>query len=345
MRKSFIESKYFNILLHILIWSTFFILQTLIFQASTPERLILGDEFMAKSFYYRFLFQGIIMVSLYYMNSLFYIPHLLFKNKAIKYVMVLLLTIAVIIVLDNTFNNLIEFRRRIFAKAPPITIFISIFIIAVSTSIKLVQKWFEHEANQKNMVHEKTNSELALLKSQVNPHFLFNTLNGIYSLANAKSDKTAHAVFKLSQLMRYMLDESKQEFVPLSSELDYINTFIELQKLRLFDNVKVDINVKGEADNIRIQPLLLIPFIENAFKHGTDSTSDCMINIDLDINKESIQLVVKNDILKSRSEEGMSGFGLNNIKRRLELEYPDKHVLVTETINKKFIVKLFISID
>jgi LytS/YehU family sensor histidine kinase len=252
--------------------------------------------------------------------------------------------LSAVIIVDYIFSSYFEFRIRIKGKLPPISFFSSIFIIALSTSIKLAQKWFENESKQKEMIHEKMNSELSLLKSQVNPHFLFNTLNGIYSLANAKSEKTAPAIVKLSQLMRYMLDESKQQFVSLSSELDYINTFIDLQRLRLFDNVKVEFNIEGEAENIKIQPLLLIPFVENAFKHGTDSTSDCLINIDLQIKDKSIYLIVKNDDLKSRDEDGKSGFGLNNIKRRLELEYPQRHVLNTEVIDNVFIVKLFISL-
>jgi len=344
MQKSFIESKYFTILLHFLIWSAFFTLQILSFQISIANRPPRFEEFDTYSFYYRFSYQAIIMIGIYYLNALVYIPRFLFKNKIVKYILMLIITVVVVLMLDISCNNYFEYRRIFLGKIPLVLVFISIFIIAVSTSIKLAQKWFENEAKQRAMVHEKTNSELSLLKTQVNPHFLFNTLNGIYSLANAKSNKTAHAIVKLSQLMRYMLDESKQDFVLLSSELEYIKTFIELQRLRLFDNVKVEFNVEGEADNIKIQPLLLIPFIENAFKHGTDSTSDCLINIDLDIEQGSIQLIVKNDVLKSRNEDGKSGFGLNNIKRRLELEYPEKHMLTTESVDNKFIVKLLISI-
>jgi len=284
------------------------------------------------------------MISVYYLNSLLLIPKLLFKNEIAKYIISLIITLIIIIVLEYIFSYYFDIRLRFIGKRPSITFFSVLFIIAVSTSIKLAQKWFENEAKQKAMIHEKTNSELSLLKTQVNPHFLFNTLNGIYSLANAKSEKTPSAIVKLSDLMRYMLDESKQEFVSLSSELDYINTFIDLQKLRLFENVKIDFNIEGNPDNIKIQPLLLIPFIENAFKHGTDSTSNCLINIDLEIKEGSVRLIVKNDILESRNEDGKSGFGLINIKRRLELEYPERHSLITENIDNRFVVKLYVNI-
>ncbi len=344
MKKSFVETKQFTVLLHILIWSTFFTLQILSFQASLANRPVRIDDFEPGRFYYRFVFVSVIMIALYYLNSLILIPGLLFKNRIGKYIIAIIITLIIVIILDYIFSYYFDIKQRILGKRPPISLYSSIFIIAISTSIKLAQKWFENETQRKAMIHEKMNSELSLLKSQVNPHFLFNTLNGIYSLANAKSDKTAPAVVKLSQLMRYMLDESKQQFVPLTSELNYINTFIDLQKLRLFDNVKIEFNIKGEAENIKIQPLLLIPFIENAFKHGPDSTRDCFININLEIKDNSIHLIVKNDILKFRKEDGRSGFGLNNIKRRLELEYPQRHVLNTEVTDNTFIVKLFINL-
>lgn len=344
MKKSFVETKQFTVLLHFLIWSTFIILQVLSFQAPLANRPVRIDDFGSDIFYYRFIFHMVIALSIYYLNSLILIPKLLFKNRIGKYIIALIITLIIIVFLDYIFAYYFDIRLRFGGKRSPVSLFSSIFIIALSTSIKLAQKWFENESKQKEMIHEKMNSELSLLKSQVNPHFLFNTLNGIYSLANAKSDKTAPAIVKLSQMMRYMLDESKQQLVPLSSELDYINTYIDLQKLRLFDNVKIEFNIKGEAESIRIQPLLLIPFVENAFKHGTDSTRDCFININLEIKDNSIYLIVKNENINSRDEDGKSGFGLNNIKRRLDLEYPRRYVLNTEVIDNVFVVKLFISL-
>ena len=345
MKKSFIETRYFTVVLHILIWSTFFILQILSYQGSIPNNKPPRMEpFGPDHFYYRLIFHFIIMVGLFYLNTLLLMPYILFKGKIWKYIFSLILVLILVVIINYIFSSITEFRRPLFEKRPPITLFISVFILALSTSTKLAQKWYENETQRKEMDHEKVNSELSLLKSQVNPHFLFNTLNGIYSLANAKSDKTAPAIVKLSQLMRYMLDESKQRFVSLAREVDYINTFIELQKLRLFDNVKINFSIKGEAELIKIQPLLLIPFIENAFKHGVDSKDECFININLDIKESSVQLYVENDIHGTNKEEGRSGFGLANIKRRLELEYPSKHVISTEEREGKFIVKLFISL-
>lgn len=344
MKRVFIESKYFTVLLHVLIWSTFFILQILSYQSSLTDRPPRIDTFGPDRFYYRFIFQSSIILIIFYLNSQLLIPKLLFKNKIWKYFISLIVVVIIVNFLDTLYNKYFEYHREFMGKKPPMTFFISIFIIAVSTSIKLAQKWIENETKQKALIHEKVSSELSILKAQVNPHFLFNTLNGIYSLANSKSDRTASAIVKLSQLMRYMLDESKQQFVPLSSELDYINTFIDLQRLRLFENVKIYFNIEGETDNIKIQPLLLIPFIENAFKHGTDSSNECLIKIDLEIKTKSIHLLVSNDVFKSRKEEGNSGFGLNNIRRRLDLEYPEKYILSTNVIENRFVANLQINL-
>jgi len=344
MNKSFIETKYFTVLLHFLIWSTFFSLQILSYQASfggKPERIV---EILPGRFYYRFVFQASVMVVLYYLNTLVFIPKLLFRNKLLKFALAIVVTIILIYLLNMIFNHKFDIINRYKSKRPPIIFFTTVFILALSTSVKLLQKWFENEAKQKEMMHEKVNSELSALKSQINPHFLYNTLNGIYSLANSKSDKAAPAIVKLSRLMRYMLDDSKQNYVLLSLEIDYIETFIELQKLRLFDNVKIEFNTSGNFENIKIQPLLLIPFIENAFKHGVDSSGECFIGINLAVADDSILLVVKNDIIKAHNDASNSGFGLTNIKRRLNLEYPEKHVLTTEIQNNVFITKLFISL-
>lgn len=344
MKKAFIERKQLKVLLHILVWSTFLLVQILFFQVSQLSKPDFIDGFEPSRFYLRFSFQSLIMIFLYYLNASYLIPNFLYKKRVWKYILGLLIALLLIYIIDILYNSYFEFRVKFFGRRPPVILFISLFIIALSTSIKLLQKWFENESQRKLIINEKINSELQLLKSQVNPHFLFNTLNGIYSLANSNSEKTAPAIVKLSQLMRYMLDESKREFVPLINELDYINTYIELQKLRLFDNVKVNLNIYGDSKNINIQPLLLIPFIENAFKHGTSSSKNCEINVEISVKEDLLLLRVDNEIFNNVKQNINSGFGLQNIKRRLELEYPNKHILTTEIKENKFIADLSITL-
>ena len=216
--------------------------------------------------------------------------------------------------------------------------FMSIFILAVSTSIRVTQAWYANE-KQKNIIKsEKLNSELSFLKSQINPHFLFNTLNNIYSLANRKSEHTATAIVKLSHLMRYMLYEAKKDIVDLRNEINYLIDYIELQKLRMPDKSKVIFNIEGNESDKKIEPMLLIPFVENAFKHGDIYSDNAKINIILRVNEKRLIFKVQNHIDESGTEnkdEG-SGIGLENTEKRLELLYPNNHEFYTMSENKIF---------
>ena len=194
------------------------------------------------------------------------------------------------------------------------------------------------------MEAEKLFSELAFLKSQVNPHFLFNILNNICSLARKKSEETENAIIKLAQIMRYMLQDSKDEKVSLEKELEYLRNYIELQRLRISDQVKIHYTVEGQPEAILIEPLLLIPFVENAFKHGVSYLEDSVIDILLLINTARLSLQVHNKILRRDIEIPFpdSGIGLKNVIRRLELLYPDKHSLIIKDDGKEYQVELTI---
>ncbi len=175
---------------------------------------------------------------------------------------------------------------------------------------------------------EKANAELAYLKAQINPHFLFNTLNSIYSLALTNSSKTAESIVKLSDMMRYVLSESNLEEVLVSKEKEYIFNFIELQILRLSPSIKLSCSWEGDSDQLTISPLLIIPFIENAFKHGVNSEEDSEISIQIVIIKFELRLQVKNKIVtENNATLEKSGIGIVTTKRRLDLLYPEKHSL------------------
>lgn len=190
---------------------------------------------------------------------------------------------------------------------------------------------------------EKINAELSYLKAQINPHFLFNTLNSIYSLAIQKSDETANAVVKLSGMMRYVLTESQNEFVSLQKELEYINNYIELQKIRLDPNVKLHFSVDGSINGKKIAPLILIPFIENAFKYGVNAEENSEIKIEISVNEAAINMFVRNNKVNIRPDpENKSGLGIENTKSRLELLYPGKHYLTIDDNSTSFSVSLSI---
>jgi hypothetical protein len=221
-----------------------------------------------------------------------------------------------------------------------------ILAIAVSTSIKITGKWYSNEKERKEMENQKLLAELSFLKSQINPHFFFNTLNSIYSLAIQKSAKTPEAIVKLSELMRYIIYEADKNLVPLKKELEYIRNYVELQKLRLMSNVKVTYNIEGIYNDIRIEPLLFLPFIENAFKYGVDSTKDCEIKIKFVITSENLRFTVENPLVQQSKKQpsDSSGIGLANTKKRLALLYGENHSLKVIQTDETFLIELDLKI-
>lgn len=220
-----------------------------------------------------------------------------------------------------------------------ITVIISIYAMLIRFSID----WFESQKYKDELIKERQAGEIALLRSQINPHFLFNTLNNIYSLVYNKSDEAPEAVMKLSSIMRYMLYDSNTDFVPLFKEVEYLNSFIELQQLRIPQKGFVELKVLGSMDNRIIAPMLLIPFVENAFKHG-DKTHEPGISIQLTLEANRLIFKVENylRLVNQPTNEESGGFGLENIRRRLGLLYPEKHELIIKVTEEKYIVELSI---
>jgi two-component system LytT family sensor kinase len=217
------------------------------------------------------------------------------------------------------------------------------FMLIISGMLRLAYSFLKSENKKKSLENATLNAEVDLLKAQINPHFLFNTLNSIYSLANVKSDKTDEAILKLSGLLRYALYETTEGKVLLQSDIEYINNYIDLQRLRLSNKVTVDYQVTGNADNKLIAPMLLITFIENAFKHGVSYVKRCLIKINIEIFDETLTLQITNPIVEKNSFVA-GGIGLKNVQRRLELLYPDQHQLqITQDLHQ-FSVSLKISI-
>jgi len=221
---------------------------------------------------------------------------------------------------------------------------LTIIFTIYSVLIRLAIDWYEAQKLKAELINRNQASELALLRSQVNPHFLFNTLNNIYSLVYKKSDDAPEAVMKLSSIMRYMLYDATSDKVLLEKEIEYLNSFIELQKLRLRQQDFVEINIHGQAGNQTIAPMLLIAFVENAFKHASKNSQKPGIRINLFIEPDQISFIVTNHVRKSSESSGdpMGGIGLHNIQRRLDLLYPGKHSLVITEDQDIFTVKLVI---
>ncbi len=202
--------------------------------------------------------------------------------------------------------------------------------LGVGLAFKIMEDWLVHQQERAALVNEKTTAELAFLKSQVNPHFLFNTLNNIYALTYAKSDEAPGAILKLSELMRYMLYDSNgpggaQQKVLLSKEVTYLENFVALEKLRVA-NAQVKLQVEGNTDLYRIEPLLLLPFVENAFKHGKLTDPGHPLVIDLSVRQGTLRFDTLNP-KADRQKDAVGGIGLDNVRRRLALLYPNRHTL------------------
>jgi LytS/YehU family sensor histidine kinase len=192
---------------------------------------------------------------------------------------------------------------------------------------------------------ETNRNGLNFLKQQVNPHFLFNALNSTNSVTINTSDIASNTILKLSAILRYMLYETENKMVNLSDEIGIIDNYIDLQKLRLPRNVSVNYHVSGDTHNNQIAPLLLIPLIENAFKYGVDNVNDTFIDIIISIFDDTLTLEVKNRIIpKSNEPFSDSGIGIKNIKRRLDLIYPDRYRFETDQKDDIFTVNLEIKL-
>jgi two-component system, LytTR family, sensor kinase len=203
-------------------------------------------------------------------------------------------------------------------------------LIIMSTLFWILDDNIKSQKENLILLEEKKTAQLAFLKNQVNPHFIFNTLNNIYSLVSSKSDKALPSIEKLSQLMRYMYKESDAPQVSLQNEIDYIASFIDLQSIRLSNKESVQYSFSGNIGQYNIAPLLLIPFIENMFKHGILNQVEKPLQINIDIKNDTLFLSTSNYINTLHKDEA-SGIGLDNVKKRLALLYPDKHTLKIET--------------
>lgn len=223
----------------------------------------------------------------------------------------------------------------------------SMTVAGFAVAIKLVKLWYQKKMDNERLEREKLHAELELLKGQLHPHFMFNTLNSIYSLALKKSDHTAEAILRLSSLMRFMLTECNATTIELQKEIDVLNTYVALEKDRFGNRLDISISVSGEVQNTVIPPLLLIPFLENSFKHGANEMTDlAWISLDLNVSVPVLKFKLINGKPPDNTKAKDSFLvGLINVQRRLQLLYPDAHELRITEDTDTYIVVLMIQLD
>ncbi|PRX55402.1 sensor histidine kinase [Flagellimonas meridianipacifica] len=301
--------------------------------------------------HFDFLPRIVITPFLTYVNYLILVPVLLLKKRLWQYILVSVLLLIVFNMVVNTYfatgplNRISEFTgvtnvmplKRMSEAMLAIASFSFFLLGGVMGLTKDIYKR-EKRSRIKEMSRKET--ELQFLRAQLNPHFLFNSLNSIYSLVREKSSEAPQAVITLSELMRYMLYEAKKELVPLTKEIDYIKNFVQLQILRLSDSKNVKLRVSGEYEDKLIAPLLLVPFVENAFKYGTDFKGDTYVDINLKIVSETLFFRVTNKIGPYKKDLESSGIGLENIKNRLQILFPEEHSMLITKENGNYMVNL-----
>jgi len=330
-----------QVLIHFLIWLAIFILISTQFYSDNRR--------ITQSFFIRV---GIDLM-LFYINYILLVPFLLLKKKNILYFFSILILLVIVYYLNTFFEppfnfkpEGIRFKERIGnrgLRSMPV-VFASIFLI-VSAAIKMYEEWNKNDRNKKEIKAQKNLSELEALKNQINPHFLFNSLNSIYSLTVKKSNDAPEAVITLSELMRYMLYQTNDDFVLLKQELEYLKNYMKLQRLRIANNENVKINIRGTILSQKIRPLFFISFVENAFKYGTDYHGNTEVKIEISVKDNELLFKCINLIGRNNKKEDSSGIGLQNTKERLQLLYPEKHWLIIKEEDNKYIVDLKLKLD
>lgn len=345
MKLSFLKINYLKIAsIHCLIWS-FFIATSLVQFYESPFRLTID-----------FYIQWFTAIILFYVNYFYFVPKLLLKRKHLAYFFCLVCIIIIFVIIRDWFF-VPQFPMEMRKMPPPkmqgfrsilprlMPSFFYLLIAAISTIIKTLSEYYKNQHNRLVGETQKKTTELIYLRKQTNPHFLFNSLNSLYSLAYKKSDLLPDAIVSLSELMRYMLYETDHNVVPLEKEIKYISNYIQLQKLRLNDIENIVVNIHGETKDKFIEPLLLIVFIENAFKYGIDYKGVAWVKIIIEIHGNELDFWIENTIGNHSKDEENSGIGVTNIKSRLDLIYPNAHTLELKMENKKFNVHLKLSLD
>ena len=343
--KTFLNNRFLQ---HILFWCFQIILYFLAFRQkeSVSVGLVITLAFLPSHLFFTY-------TQLYLL-----IPRFLLQKKSIAYVLysVLFCKIAInlsmlisVFIVNPLRNKTADMQWDLLWKITAtqiISIFPLLNICAIAVTIKLLKKWYhKNDLNQK-IEKEKTVMELEMLKAQVHPHFLFNTLNNLYSLTLTNSHNAPMVVNHLSGLLHYMIYECNDKQIPLDKEIAVLKKYVELEKIRYGNRINISFLCSGNTDNLMIAPLLLLPFVENGFKYGVSQQLDeCHITIQLHAKGDNLTFTQENSFTKNSSDKSMGGIGQKNIKKRLELIYPEKYDLNIYEGEDVFKVKLVVSLS
>ncbi len=288
----------------------------------------------------------------FYINYLLIMPAFFKQKKYIKLGLSWLLLVAAFILLRHTFEEVLFmkwFGMKNYSDGTTITYYISdnfficTGILTMSTVFWTIKHLIESDKVNAILAQQKKQAEVSFLRNQVNPHFIFNTMNNIYAMVSQQSAQALPAIEKLSNIMRYVMTESDVDYISLTKEIEYIHNFIELQTIRIKTANTVQLSITGQTDGLYIVPLLLIAFVENGFKHGVTSKAEQPFIMELTVQNKMLTFKTSNYI-NPGIKDGSNGIGLQNVQKRLELLYPDKHTLLIKNTEFMFTTLLTIAL-
>ncbi len=333
-----IPNKYKTVIFHICLWGIWLYLPL----ANT------SDEEMYNRAIFMICLITLTHIPFFIFNTQWLIPEILEKKGTTTYFWLLIFFILIFATWHSFVGDWVKSYQGVVDKHPRNVLWRYIpivFVVAISTGYGLFNYVVKEERLKQEKQQERLQSELSFLRSQISPHFIFNILNSIVYLIRSKSELAEPVTIKLSELMRYMLYESENAQIPLEKELSYLKNYIELQKVRFEEDVEINLNTEGEATTQLIEPMLMIPFVENAFKHGVGLVLNPIIDVSLKTTEKELFFTVKNQIAPETREDkdSSSGIGLKNVNRRLELLYPNAHHLEIQNTEGWFIVNLHLT--
>jgi len=319
-------------LIHAIVWIVLFFFPFL-FRGRDSETINLHD-------YLNFFIMLAGALIVFYLNYSYLVKRYLFTRQLWLYLLSNLLLFAVVISLSHLLLSLLPppdilppgRERRL-----PFYYFILfdsikyIFLTALSVALKVTSSWYQMDTERKELEKQRSEAELQNLKNQLNPHFLFNTLNNIYSLIAVNGVQAQEAVHELSRLLRYILYDSAQAFAPLEKDIEFVRNYVELMRIRMPEHVDLQTNIQIELPDVQIAPLLFISPVENAFKHGVSNSRPSFVHIEITANGKQIKCLIRNSLFpKDKQDKSGSGIGLTNLKKRLDLLYPENYELTCE---------------
>lgn len=345
MFKKIISDFKIPVRFHVLFWSVYFIFNVIRFGSlnndywySLRSNLV---EFPLSIIYTYFF--------VYYL-----IPKFIVKKKYTRFFLLFIISLIIfylvktgliyLLVTKNVWPENSGFNAFTFDHIVEVTIGV-LYVTAVGATIKLTYEWINEKRKNEELQKTQLRTELNFLKSQIQPHFFFNTLNNLYALVIKKSPNAPDVVLKLSEIMQYVLYDAKEPKISMLNEINYIYSYLDLEKLRYGDKVKSSIEITGDMDEVEIPPLLFLPFIENCFKHGITNNDDIKVDIRFEITDNFLFFTVENTFYKNNEINVKHGIGIENVKRRLQLLYGENFTLETKVKKNKFKVLLKFPIE